>query len=1244
MPRYGSFETVREVSRSGRGAVYTARRAGGGEERFAVKIFELPAYMAEEGEIERESTLFLNAAEIQKQVAQAGSCWAAIHETGTMDGGAWYATDLFDRSIERFLLNRPELEPADLLRVVDSVLGGLFELRDVAGRAHGNLKTSNVLLSGKGDVSGAKVALSDPWASERLRGGEAREDLRAVGELIHWLVLHRGVRRPAGWPAPMSSEWKRLGKVGDGWLELANKLLDPTDEKLTLDEVPALVPGGKVRPGSSTTAVPTPIGRATKESRPEVKSQPPKSEPPKSQPPKQRSEPPMVESPATPPRERGDVERAPEAGQAGSGPPAAAPVAGPIATPELAPELAPVVTPAGRPPSAPPPDFGSDVTQDLPSSGGSGVAIGAGSGGGAIGSRAASGSASGAAALGGSGAVGSAASPGVSMSRPPSMASVGRVSTASVADAPKSFEELEAESRRRRAEPKKSSNAKWIGIGVGAVGLVAIAAVVIANMGGDKGDQKNRIALGDEKQKNGGETISPKPDPSKDTDPGTTGGSDPRNEKEAPKAEEKDKAEELRQAEEDRKRKEAEEVAARQKAAKEEEDRKNKEAEAKAETDRKNKEAADKEERDRKAKEAEETAAREAAARAEAERRAKEAERKDAADKAAAREQRVSSARGLIQQIAANLDAGLGSGEKPANGGESIEQLLRELDPAIEEEAVTGNAALSAALARARELPRIAAIGDADLAAARAVEEAGKGHVSEALLAGARAVSLFKDPKIGDLDGLEAGGKLLEGVRVAIQKLPDASAARRDAAATAADARRRVMFRAGVGGVALDDAAALRRAAAMAPDFGETPEVLPIKARVNLLVFDLRDELNNAGNDAAASAAMQRFRAGAGALGAQAAPLVAPMLAAIDAAAKEPEAGAPAALDLSKVGPGSVGWSLDGGHPPAADGSTVTFMSPSGQSVQFIRLPGNGAGSAVYLSAAEVSVGVFADAAKSKPEVLAEALKVKRTSAWGPFSWTTDARGFVARKANPVLPANVPVGSDPYGWLETNIALKNKNMALYPANLQGAIGFASDRHPMQHVTWPVADGAARAIGCRLPTSEEWTQAQGMPVAGDAPNLRDETWKQFRDYLIGAVQGGASKTQLPWPDQMVFLPEGMTEQQDAAAPAVAGNDGVLWFRAAPDPDGRFHDLVGNVAEWVQAPPSAAAGERYLIGGSALSPKEVEPTAVQRRRLSDSRQFSDVGFRLAFDAVGGAGPASEPLAARVKKAANALVLLK
>jgi hypothetical protein len=175
MPVYGSFETVREVSRSGRGAVYTARRVGTSDERFAVKIFELPAYLAEEGEVERESAFFLHAAEVQKAVGRPGSAWAPVYESGAMEGGAWYATDLFDRSIERLLLNRPDLEPADLLRVVDSVLSGLYELRDAAGRAHGNLKNSNVLLAGKGDLSAARVVLCDPWATERLRGGEARK-------------------------------------------------------------------------------------------------------------------------------------------------------------------------------------------------------------------------------------------------------------------------------------------------------------------------------------------------------------------------------------------------------------------------------------------------------------------------------------------------------------------------------------------------------------------------------------------------------------------------------------------------------------------------------------------------------------------------------------------------------------------------------------------------------------------------------------------------------------------------------------------------------------------------------------------------------------------------------------------------------------------------------------------------------------------------------------------------------------
>jgi hypothetical protein len=164
-------------------------------------------------------------------------------------------------------------------------------------------------------------------------------------------------------------------------------------------------------------------------------------------------------------------------------------------------------------------------------------------------------------------------------------------------------------------------------------------------------------------------------------------------------------------------------------------------------------------------------------------------------------------------------------------------------------------------------------------------------------------------------------------------------AAKRDVLVKSANDRRRAMFMASVGKMSMGDEAMVRRVAGMASGFGVKSDELPVKVRLNLLALTLRDELAKAGDDAAATAAVGRFKAGAGALGAEVAPLVATMIAGLDAAAKAPEAPAGPVLDFAKVGPMSVGggWSLDAAHPAAGD-SNVTYKSPSGQSVQFIRL------------------------------------------------------------------------------------------------------------------------------------------------------------------------------------------------------------------------------------------------------------------------------------------------------------------
>ncbi|MBL8760281.1 MAG: hypothetical protein JNL50_03180 [Phycisphaerae bacterium] len=798
-------------------------------------------------------------------------------------------------------------------------------------------------------------------------------------------------------------------------------------------------------------------------------------------------------------------------------------------------------------------------------------------------------------------------------SRPASLSNVGRVSTASVAgDAPKSFEELERESERRKAEPKKAGAGKWIGIGVGAVGLVAVAAIVIANLPKDDPKKDGRIVI------NPPEPEPPKPNPSPNVDPPIDDGSKPsvtpdpdaeRKAEEARKRKEAEEARKLKEAEEARKRKEAEDAAAREEAerkTREEADRKVKdEADRKAAADRKAEE-------DQKSEDA---------------RKASEAAARTAGERAA----KVTAARGALGAIAANLAAGLDAGEVPS-GGQSIQALLALVPADLEADAIGSDAALRTALARARGLGAIASIAGADAAATRAADESKAGNASGSIAAGRRVLALVKDGAPGDLNAVESTGAILERVREAARALPDAAKAKRDALAKDADDRRRALFVAGVKGVKVDDAAAIRKAMAMAAGFGATAEDIPAKARLNLLVLALKDDVAKAGDDAAAKAAADKFRGGAGALGAAVAAEVAPIVAALDAAEKEPAPTGGGSVNFATAGPGSAGWSAK----PGADGASVVYTTPSGQSIEFIRI----AGTETFLSASEVSIGVFRDAAFGKPTMTRLA---KRADLVGPIGWQPKGQGDIE-------PARGKGGrgGDKFGWLETAPGLQNAGQAPFPVELEPKIGAPSASHPMQQVSARVASEAAAAIGCRLPTASEWSAAAGMgPKVDGSANRRDAAWKAMRDHMIGVTQGAAKPRfdTLPWPDDGAFVPTGVKVPVRMDAVEVdGGDDGTVWFRTAASPDGRFHDLVGNVAEWVLA-PGAAAGQAQVIGGSAMSAKEVAADQAQRATGAATQGYADVGFRLAFEASGG-GPAtaSLPLAGRLKNAADALSLLK
>ena len=226
MPTYGRYETVKELSRGAHTVAWSARPAGGGKVRYAVREFRPFAALGAEEQLQRQIDRFLDGVRVQKQVVDAGGRhWGPVHDLASEQQRAYYVTDLYGRTAERLILTRAKLADWMLGKLVASVVRGLKELRDLAGRAHGNLVPEKVLLRGSA-LSQAEVFLVEPAPGEDLADEKtSTADVRAVGMLIFRLVTHRPFR---GGAVPGGPEWQRLGPKGEDWWRLCCRLLTPT--------------------------------------------------------------------------------------------------------------------------------------------------------------------------------------------------------------------------------------------------------------------------------------------------------------------------------------------------------------------------------------------------------------------------------------------------------------------------------------------------------------------------------------------------------------------------------------------------------------------------------------------------------------------------------------------------------------------------------------------------------------------------------------------------------------------------------------------------------------------------------------------------------------------------------------------------------------------------------------------------------------------------------------------------------
>lgn len=227
MARFGRFESVRELHRTGLTAVYSGREADAREEKYALKVFQPSSFVLEEEKAAAESRGFLESARVQQRVASTGAGhWAPIHECGSSPDGTFYATDRYDRSLQQLIDGRIKLSSPVLHRIVESITKGLMELQNECGRPHGNLKAANVLITDAPEASQTRIVLSDPSSQEHIDSEASwNRDLRAIAEFIYELITHRPTPAVDGWQVPESAEWAKLGKQADAWRNLCNLLL-----------------------------------------------------------------------------------------------------------------------------------------------------------------------------------------------------------------------------------------------------------------------------------------------------------------------------------------------------------------------------------------------------------------------------------------------------------------------------------------------------------------------------------------------------------------------------------------------------------------------------------------------------------------------------------------------------------------------------------------------------------------------------------------------------------------------------------------------------------------------------------------------------------------------------------------------------------------------------------------------------------------------------------------------------------
>jgi hypothetical protein len=168
--------------------------------------------------------------DLQQRASAASPHVAPVLDSGDCEGGQWYATHSYPRTLGKLLDGRVELNRPWLLQLLLAVTRGALAFKKTCGRSHGNLHSHNILLGGTTNIKEAQMVIKDPVGGEGVDPQDLElRDLKAIGMTLYQLVRRREVDEGSMiLPLDLSPEWQtRFGKDAQRWVDLCNLLLTP---------------------------------------------------------------------------------------------------------------------------------------------------------------------------------------------------------------------------------------------------------------------------------------------------------------------------------------------------------------------------------------------------------------------------------------------------------------------------------------------------------------------------------------------------------------------------------------------------------------------------------------------------------------------------------------------------------------------------------------------------------------------------------------------------------------------------------------------------------------------------------------------------------------------------------------------------------------------------------------------------------------------------------------------------------